>query len=407
MTESTLNAVVFAGLAVAVGVVIDDAVIAVQNARRRLSDGARAVAGLAAIIREAAAEMLSPMGFATLVVLLVVLPVFFMSGVSGSFFEPVARSYALAVLASMLVTLTVTPALCMMLLSNGPRQRRESPLTRWAGPRYDAALSRIITKPRAVAAAVVVAALAGLAVIPALDGPFIPSFKDRNLVVHLDGPPGTSRVEMSRIVARASRELRSVPGVSNVAGHVGRAVTGDQVVDVNSSELWVKVASDADYDATKASIKNVLKDYAGLSRSVLTYEKQRIRDVGAFDDRQAEDVASRSSDLDVLTGTDRRPLVVRVYGEDLAILRQQATRMKQLLSQVDGVVDPRVESAASQPTVAVRVNLTSGLRYGVKPGDVRRKVATLLSGISGRQRLPGGEGVRRRGACRHPMRAEA
>ena len=166
-------------------------------------------------------------------------------------------------------------------------------------------------------AAAVVAALAGLAVIPALDGPLIPSFKDRNFVVHLDGPPGTSRIEMSRIVARASRELRSVPGVSDVAGHVGRAVTGDQVVDVNSSELWVKVASGADYDATKASIKNVLKDYAGLNRSVLTYEKQRIRDVGALDDRQAADAASRSSDLDVLTGTDRRPLVVRVYGENL------------------------------------------------------------------------------------------
>ena len=258
-----------------------------------------------------------------------------------------------------------------------------SPLSRGGqGLAHGAALSRIVAKPRLWSAAVVVAALAGLAVIPALDGPFIPGFKDRNLLVHLDGPPGTSRVEMSRVMARASRDLRAVPGVTNVAGHAGRAVTGDQVVDINSSELWVKVASDADYDATKASIKNVLEDYAGLSRSVLTYEKQRIRDVGALDDRQVADVASRSSDLDVLTGTDRRPLVVRVYGEDLAILRQQATRMKQLLSQVDGVVDPRVESAPSQPTVAVRVNLTSGLRYGVKPGDVRRKVATLLSGIS-------------------------
>jgi CzcA family heavy metal efflux pump len=378
--ESTINAVVFAGLAVGIGVVIDDAVTAAQNTRWRLGQRGDGGGGPTAVVREAAGEMLSPMGFATLVVLLVVLPVFFISGVSGSFFEPVARSYALAVLASMLVTLTVTPALCLTLLSNEPR-RRESPLARWAEARYRSALPRVVTKPRAVVAAVVVAALAGLAVIPALDGPVIPSFKDRNFVVHLDGPPGTSRIEMSRILARASRDLRSVPGVRNVAGHAGRAVTGDQVVDVNSSELWVTVASGADYDATKASIKNVLRDYAGLSRSLLTYEKERIRDVGAVDDRQSGDLASRSSDLDVLTGTDRRPLVVRVYGENLTVMRQQATRMKQLLSQVDGVVDPRVESVASQPTVAVRVNLTSGLRYGVKPGDVRRKVATLLSGI--------------------------
>jgi CzcA family heavy metal efflux pump len=381
VTESTFNAVVFAGLAVAVGVVIDDAVIAVQNVRWRLSQRGERSGGPAALVREGAAEMLSPMGFATLVVLLVVLPVFFIAGVSGSFFAPLARSYALAVLASMLVTLTVTPALCLTLLSNQPSRRRESPIARWAGPRYGGALSRVVNRPRAVAAAVVVAALAGLAVIPVLDGPVIPSFKDRNLVVHLDGPPGTSRIEMSRILARAGRDVRSVPGVSNVAGHAGRAVTGDQVVDVNSGELWVKLASGADYDATKASIRNVLRDYAGLSRSLLTYEQQRIRDVGAVDDRQSGDLASRSSDLDVLTGTDRRPLVVRVYGENLTVLQQQAARMKRLLSQVDGVVDPRVESVAGQPTVAVRVNLTSGLRYGVKPGDVRRKVATLLSGI--------------------------
>jgi CzcA family heavy metal efflux pump len=381
VTESTLNAIVFAGLAVAAGVVIDDAVIAAQNIRRRLSERAEGGGRPAGLVREAAAEMLSPMGFATLVVLLVVLPVFFIAGVSGSFFEPLARSYGLAVLVSMLVAMTLTPALCLMLLPNEPARRRESPLVRWAEPRYRAALSRIVTKPRAVGAAVVVAALTGLAVIPLLDGPFVPAFEDRNLVVHMDGPPGTSRGEMSRIVARASRELRAVPGVSDVAGHVGRAVTGDQVVDVNSSELWVKVASDADYDATKSSIEAVLKDYAGLNRTLLTYQKQRIRDVGAVDDRQAGDAARRSSDLDVLTGADRRPLVVRVYGENLTTLRRQATRMNQLLSQVDGVVDPRVESVPTQPTVAIRVNLDTGLRYGIKPGDVRRKVATLLSGI--------------------------
>jgi len=162
---------------------------------------------------------------------------------------------------------------------------------------------------------------------------------------------------------------------------VGRAVTGDQVVDVNSSELWVKISNSADYDSTKASIQKVLNDFAGLHAALLTYEKQRIRDVGAVDNRQAEKPASRSSDLDVLTGTDTRPLVVRVYGENLPTLQQQAGRIKQLISQVDGVKDPRIESVPSQPTVAIKVSLDSGLRYGVKPGDVRRKVATLLSGI--------------------------
>ena len=381
VTESTFNGLVFAGLAVAAGIVIDDAVVAVQHTRWRLSRRGETNGGTTAVVREAAVEMLSPMGFAMLVVLLVVLPVFFVSGLAGSFFEPIARSYAVAVLASMLVALTVTPALCLALLPREPRRRGDSPLARWAAPRYRAALSRVVGRPRAVAAAAAVTALIGLAAIPLLDGPVIPAFKDRDFVVHLDGPPGASRGEMSRVVARAAHDLRAVPGVSDVAGHVGRAVTGDQVVDVNSSELWVRVASDADYDATRTAIDDVLKGYAGLNRAVLTYERERLRAVGAVDDRQAGDAARSSSDLDVLTGTDRRPLVVRVYGENLTILRRQASRMKEMLSGIDGVADPRVESVANQPTVAVKVSLDSGLRYGIKPGDVRRKVATLVSGI--------------------------
>jgi CzcA family heavy metal efflux pump len=382
VTESTFNAIVFAGLAAAACVVIDDAVMAVQNVRWRLSQRAAGSGEPAAIVRESVAEMLSPMGFATLVILLVAIPVLFIPGISGTFFDPAARSYALAVVVSMLVTLTATPVLCVMLLSSEPRRHGDSPLTRWAAPRYNRALSRVVSKPGAIAVAAAVAAIAGIAVIPALDGPVIPSFKDRNLVIHLDGPPGTSAGEMSRILSRASRDLGSVPGVSDVAGHVGRAITGDQVVDVNSSELWVKVAGNADYDATRSRIDGVLKNFPGLNRAVLTYEKERIRDVGTLDDKQAGDAARRSSDLDVLTGTDRRPLVVRVYGENLTILRQQAQRMQKLLSQVDGVEDPRVESAVTQPTVAIKVSLESGLRYGIKAGDVRRRVATLLNGIT-------------------------
>jgi Cu/Ag efflux pump CusA len=209
----------------------------------------------------------------------------------------------------------------------------------------------------------------------------IPSFKDRDILAHLDGAPGTSRPEMARILRRATRELRSVPGVSDVAAHLGRAVTGDQIVDVNSSELWIRVAPDADYAATKASVDRVIGGYPGFTHNVATYEKQRIRDVGAVDDRQAGGAATGSADLDVLTGSDRRPLVVRVYGEDGRILRREAARVQGMLAQVDGVVDPRVESQPQEPTVTVEVDLDKAQRYGIKPGDVRRAATTLLSGI--------------------------
>jgi CzcA family heavy metal efflux pump len=382
VTEAAINALVFAGLAAAVGIVIDDAVIDAERIRRRLGQAdAQDRRGPAALLTEAAAEMRGPMGYATAIVALTALPVFFIEGVSGSFFEPVVRAYVLALAASMLVALTVTPALSLMLFSRVRGDGRESPLLKWTQRRYDAALSRVVSRPRAAFVAGGVAVLAGLALIPALDGPVIPSFKDRDLLVHLDGPPGTSRPEMSRIVARANRDLRALPGVRDVGGHVGRAVTGDQVVDVNSSELWVKIDPDADYDATKASVQRVIDGYPGFGRSVLTYEKQRLRDVGAVDDRQAGDASASSADLDVLTGADRRPLVVRVFGEDLGVLNRQAARMKQMLSTVDGVVDPRVERLVQEPTLAIEVDLARAQRYAIKPGDVRRNAATLLSGI--------------------------
>jgi Cu/Ag efflux pump CusA len=382
ITEAAINALVFAGLAAAVGVVIDDAVVDVQNIRRRLSDGTRENSGgPAATVLAAAVEMRSPLAYATAILALTALPVLFIEGVSGAFVEPAVRAYLLALAASMLVALTVTPVLSLLLFSKPRGEDRGSPLLRWVRARYDAALARVIGTPRAALVAGGVALLAGLALIPALHGPLIPAFKDNALLVRLDGPPGTSRPEMSRILAAVSRDLRAVRGVRDVGGHVGRAVTGDQVVDVNSSELWVKVDRNADYDATRAAVQRVVDGYPGFRRSVLTYAKQRIRDVAATDDRQADQAPAASADLDVLTGADRRSLVVRVFGEDLGVLRHEGERIKQLLSTVDGVVDPRVERFVEQPTVAIEVDLARAQRYGIKPGDVRRNAATLLSGI--------------------------
>jgi Cu/Ag efflux pump CusA len=362
-TGSTFNALVFAGLAVAIGVVVDDAVIDPVNVRRQ---GATAAAG---------AQMRNPIGYATLVILLAATPVLFIEGITGAFLEPLVRAYALAVVASMVVALTLTPALSSLLLS-GRGTTAEGPAARYTG-----ALTRVVGRPRWVIAAAAVAVLAGIALIPVLHGPVIPTFKDRDILAHLDAPPATSRPEMARILERAGRELRATPGVSDVAAHLGRAITGDQTVDINSSELWIKLDPDADYDATRAAVERVVAGYPGFAHSVATYERQRIRDVAAIDDRQAGDAGAGSADLDVLTGAQPRPLVVRVYGEEPAILRAQAERVRRMLTQVDGVADPRVEAQPQEPTVTIQVDLAKAQRLGVKPGDVRRETATLLSGI--------------------------
>jgi CzcA family heavy metal efflux pump len=377
----TFNPIAFAGLAVAIAVIIDDAVIGVHNVARRLREHRQTVRdeSSAEVVLEASAEVRSPITYASFIALLAIVPVVVMEGRPGAFFEPLALSYVLALLASMAVALTVAPALSLLLFSRGSLARRESPILRRLSPRYDRALSRVVRAPRAVLIAVGVCVVVGLAALPLLDTSLVPSFRDRDVLVRLQAPPGTSESQMSGTAAQLSRDLGTISGVENVGAHIGRAVTGDQIVDVNSSDLWVRIDSDADYDATVASIEDAVGGIdEAVDREVVTYSKQEIRDVGALYD--GEEPNSGEGNLDVLTGADQ-PLVVRVYGQDLDVLRSQADEVRQVMSGVDGVVDPQVELEPEEPVLEIETDLADALPYGIKPGDVRRAEATLLQGI--------------------------
>jgi Cu/Ag efflux pump CusA len=165
---------------------------------------------------------------------------------------------------------------------------------------------------------------------------------------------------MSRIAARASAELRAIPGVRNVDGHIGRAISSDQVVNVNSAELWVSLDAGADHDATLDAIQGVIDGYPGLGRAVGTYTTDRTEEV--------------------LSGPNR-DVVVRVYGQDDTILRDKANEVGTALAGVGGLVDVTVESPIVEPTLHLKVDLAKAQAYGLKPGDLRRTAATLLSGI--------------------------
>ena len=375
----TFNAISLAGLAVAVALVVDDAVVGTENVARRAREHREAGGGkpMAAIVRDASAEVRSPLTYATLITLLAIVPLAVMEGRPGAFFEPLVLAYALAVAAAMVVAMTVAPALGLLLFSRGAPGRGESPILRRLRPRYDGALATFMRRPRTALLAAGACVLAALAALPFLGTSLIPSFKDRAVLVHLDGKPGTSNPRMTRIAADVSRRLRAVPGVDNVGAHVGRAVTGDQIVDVNSSEVWASLESHADYDATLAAIKDVVRRAPGVERDVVTYSAQKIRDVGALNEGHNP---VRGDGLDALTGSDR-PLVVRVYGQNLDVLRREADTVRRVISGVDGAVDPRVEVPPSQPTLQIEVDLDRARRHGIKPGDVRRAEATLLQGI--------------------------
>ena len=374
-----MNAIAFAGLAVAVVLVVDDAVIGAENVSRRFRRrrAERGEGSPAAIVLEATAEIRSPAAYATLIVLLAVVPVLALGGRPGAFFEPLAIAYLLALVASMVVALTVTPALSLLLLSRARHENSPSPILRRLLPGYDAALGRFVRSPRAALLLAGICVLAGLATLPLFETSLIPTFKDRDMIVRLKGPPGTSEPKMSRMTAQAAAELGSIPGVAQVGAHVGRAITGDRRVDVDSSELWVSIDSDADYDTTATAIDTRVDGLRAVGADVVTYSEQQVRDVGGL--VQGEETTGGRG-LDALTGTGA-PLVVRVYGQDPETLRREAQEVSRTLAGVAGVVGPHTDSPGLKPAVEIEVDLAKARRYGIKPGDVRRAEATLLQGI--------------------------
>ncbi|HEX6306473.1 MAG TPA: efflux RND transporter permease subunit [Anaerolineales bacterium] len=361
---ATLNAMVLAGLAIALGVVIDDAIIDVHRLVQRLRQNRQEDDPKPArkVILETAAETRGAIFFATLITLLALLPVYFLEGQTGALIHPMATSYALAVLAAMAVALTITPALSLILLSNAPLEGRTSPLIAGLQSGYERILGRTATSPRLAYAAVVILVVAGIALLPLLKtDQLLPGFREPYLTIQLEAEPGASLPAMQSVVTQASSDLRAVSGVRNVSAHIGRAIFGDRVVGVNFAELWVSIDPQADYDATVASIRTVADGYAGLTPHVRTYLEQIVD--------QPE-----TSPSDALT--------VRLLGEDHEVLREQAENMRQTLAGINGVVDPHVVIPVEEPTLEIEVDLASAQQYGVKPGDVRRAAATLLSGIN-------------------------
>jgi Cu/Ag efflux pump CusA len=375
------NALVLAGLAAAVAVVVDEAVAPADHLIRRLRDRARGHAheNVIVTVRNAAAEVRGPLMFATAAVLLPVLPLAVLGGRPGAFFASLALSYAVAVASAVLVALTVTPALTAVVFSRWqPVTGGTQPSSRGRlGPRYMAGFQRFAaTRVTAVLTAAGLA-LAGLAALPFLGLSPIPEFQDRNVLVRLVGEPGMSNTRMTEIATELGREVESLPGVAAVGAHVGRAITGDRVTNVNTSDIWVSIEPDADYDETMSAITETAQGASEVTGDVVAYSTQKMRDTGAL--MSGKNTVGQTG-LSLLTGLEGG-VGVRLYGQDPEILLSEAERVREAISAVDGVVDPQIQRPEVQPTVEIEVDLDRAQALGVTPGDVRRAEAALLQGI--------------------------
>jgi CzcA family heavy metal efflux pump len=358
---STLNVMVLAGLSIAIGAVVDDAIVDVENIVRRFRQLRKegSTQPISKIVLDASIEVRGAIVYASLIEISALLPVFFLKGVSGSFFQPLAAAYVVAGLVSPLVALTLTPALMLILLANAPREERVSPLLPWLHRAYERALAPLIHRPQLALITIGVLVVAGLAVIPFFGQSLFPEFKERDFLMHWITKPGTSVIEERRIVTRASRELRAIPGVRNFGSHIGQALLAEETVGVNFGENWISVDPNADYETTVDAIQHTVDAYPGLFTNVETYLNERIEEV--------------------LSGASYA-LVVRLYGPDLQGIHEKADEVEQVLSGVDGLVDLNVQLQSEVPQVQVKVDLAAAQSYGLKPGDVRRASATLMSG---------------------------
>ena len=357
----TLNTMVLAGLVIAVGEVVDDAIIGVENIMRRLRLNRVSARPLTPIrvVLNASLEVRSAVVFASLIVALVFVPVFFLDGLAGTFFRPLAFSYVLAILASLFVALTVTPALCLLLLPAARTHREDAPLTRWLKRGYRAVLPGVVARPRWAAAFLVAAFAATGVAIPWLGEEFMPNFKETDFLMHWVEKPGTSLEAMRRITVSASKELRAVPGVRNFGSHIGRAEVADEVVGPNFTELWISLDPNVDYDRTVAKVQEIVDGYPGLYRDLLTYLKERIKEV--------------------LTGASAT-VVVRLFGPDMDVLRGKAQEVNAAIGGVKGVTTLKVEPQVLVPHVQIRLKPDAAATFGLTPGHVRRAATTLIKG---------------------------
>ncbi len=357
----TINVMVLAGLVVAIGVVVDDAIIDVENIVRRLRQ-ARAENSAKSTVRivlDASVEIRSAITFATIINVVAIVPVLFLGGLSGSFFQPLVLSYGLAVLVSMLVAMTVTPALCLLLLNRGSLREKEAPLLRVLKNGYSSFLDRVVRRPAPAMVVTLVIALSGVIVYPTLGTQLLPNFKERDFLMHWLTEPSTSITEEKKVSVAACRDLREIPGVRNCGAHIGQALLSDEVYGAYFGENWVSVSDKVDYDKTYQTITDTVDSYPGMQRDVQTYLRERVKEV--------------------LTGSSGA-VVVRIFGPDPRTLTELADKTVKAIGDTPDLIETAADLQKEIPQIEIELDLEKARQHDLKPGDIRRQSSVYIAG---------------------------
>jgi CzcA family heavy metal efflux pump len=359
----TINTITLGGLVIALGEVVDDSIIDVENIFRRLRENQTRPdpRPIFRVVLDASLEVRRAVVYATFIVALIFLPVLTLTGLQGSFFAPLALSYILAILASLLVALTVTPALAFLIFDKGVSKAAEPRLQHWLKGAYRAVLGLIARWPRVVMAAVVLVCVGALTKLPTGEGEFLPPFREGHFVLQVFTAPGTSLPEMLRIGRQISDELLKNKNIDTVEQQVGRAELGEDPWGPHRSELHVdlKPVSGEEEAKMEEEIRDLLKKFPGIQFEVLTF----------LGDRIGETIAGETA-----------PVVVSIFGEDLDLLDAKAGEVLKVLNSLPGAADVQVKSPPGAPRIMVRLRPDRLTQFGLRPVEVLDAVQTAYQG---------------------------
>ncbi len=388
----TINTMTLGGIAVAIGDLVDDSIVDVENIYRRLRENKQletaAQKPTLDIIFSASSEIRNSIVYATLIVVLVVLPLFMMSGIEGRLFAPLGIAYIVALLCSLAVSLTFTPVLASVLLPSAPflADKREPLIMRWLKYWDERLLRWTLDRPRSVLIGVSVLVLLSCLTLPWMGGEFLPPFNEGTATINLRLEPGTSLAESQRIAGRVESILLEVPEVLSVARRTGRAELDEHAEGVNNTEFEVRFAQ---HKTEKPGWPNsVLRaipiahlwsfQYQGRPQNAVIADlRDRISSIPGAAVNIGQPISHR---LDHMMSGIRAQIVVKVFGPDLSELRTAAYDVQARMQEIEGIVDLQIEPQIEISQLQMRVKRQEASRYGLAPGDVVEVLETAFKG---------------------------
>ena len=358
----SINTMTLGGLAIAIGELVDDAVVDVENILRRLRQAAARGTpfGIGELIVKASLEVRSAIVYATLIIALVFVPLFALPGIEGRLFVPLGIAYIVSILASLLVSVTVTPVLSFYLLPRLAAGRHgDTTLVAWLKRHYQAALERVLAAPQGPLAATALAVLLAGAAVPFFPTTFLPPFNEGSMTVMLRLDPGVTLAESVRVASQAERLLQSLPEVEHIGRRSGRAELDEHAEGVHVSELEIRLQP------------------AGRSKEALYADiRQRLKDLpGSLN--LGQPISHR---IDHMLSGVRAQVAIKVFGDDLDTLRAQATALQQRLQRIPGVADLEIEKQVLAPQIKVHLDYAAAARYGLSPAQLAGTLQMLVDG---------------------------